>query len=491
MKRGLKIAPRSDEGDTGFKLTFVEYVNMLRPNFIWGEHNRRLAAALQKVADGKIKRLIVQMPPRHGKSELVSRLFPAYYLLKHPEREVGLGSYGADLAVGFSANARANFEAAGGVLDKSTRAKDDWRVAQGGGMWAAGVNGGMTGRGYHLGIVDDVFAGVEDSGSRVQRDHVKEWFDAVFMTRQAPECEMILIGTRWHSDDLIGYVLETEREAIKEEEDDVLEHWHIIDYPALALDGPLDIPESCTLEPDWRREGEPLWPERYGLKRILKFKSKLKHFFECLYQQRPVVKGGDILKRSWFNHRLHISQVPTLIAMVGGVDLAYTKKDSADYTVCFPLGVDQNGRYYLFRPYREQQEATAVLDGIAARARECGCSVIGIENVAAQSAYVTLLRERNDMMGVAVVGVPRTGDKEALARNWAPIAEQGLITLVTDGTGWEEVFLDEIEVFPRGANDDQADAVGIGFETLRLASGGVSVAGTPAAVTETLARLRR
>jgi predicted phage terminase large subunit-like protein len=432
---------------------------------------------------------MIFMPPRHGKSELVSRLFPAYLLYLHPDREVGLASYAASLAEQLGADARSNYEEIGGELDKSTAAKKDWRTTRGGRMWSEGVGGSLTGKGFHYGIIDDPFKGAEDSGSRGQREKVKEWYQSVFYTRQAPQASIVFVNTRWHEDDLSGWQIAEEWN--EQGEDGMPERWHIVSLQAIRdLDEDPEFPPSCVVEPDWRQHGEALDPFRYPLQKLLRYKRIGSYFWAALFQQRPIPKGGGIFQRSWFKYRLHITDLPQMVKKIAAADLAYTEKTSADFTVLFPMSVDVNGRYYLYRPYRAQVEAPAALQGMAARTKEFGASIVGVEKVAAQSAYVSHLRLRPEMIGIAVVGLEAETDKESRARGWAPIAEQSLITLVSDGTGWEDVFLDELCNFPRSRWDDQVDGVGLCFQLLRETSSFSAAGGGPSSSSDVRAKLK-
>ncbi len=153
---------------------------------------------------------MVFMPPRHSKSETVSRLFTAYYLYRHPERFVGLASYGADLAYTLSRAARDNFVKACGQLSKAAKAVKQWLTSTGGGLWAAGVGGPATGKGFHLGVIDDPIKDAEEAASDKIRQRNKDWLSSVFQTREEPGGAIVVLQTRWHEDDLSGYLLSME-----------------------------------------------------------------------------------------------------------------------------------------------------------------------------------------------------------------------------------------------------------------------------------------
>src|SRR5690606_24729533 len=169
-------------GHGPFEGDFREYIRLVSPRFQFYPHIDRLVDTLEHVASGEILRLMVFMPPRHGKSETATRLFPGYYVSKHPARFVGLTSYSGELAHGFSRHARDFFREGGGELSADASAIREWLTPAGGGLWAAGVGGPLTGRGFHLGIVDDPIRGAEEAESEGQRRKLHEWYANTFYT---------------------------------------------------------------------------------------------------------------------------------------------------------------------------------------------------------------------------------------------------------------------------------------------------------------------
>ncbi len=243
-----------------------------------------MARLLQDVADGQLKRLMIFLPPRHGKSELVSRLFSAYYLQKHPDKWIGLVSYGAELSYTFSRSARDNYLRLGGQLKDDAATIKNWETGNGGGVWATGIGGPITGRGFNLGIIDDPIKNAEEAGSLTIRNRNNEWLDSVFWTRQEPDNAIIIITTRWNKNDPAGYILS------KEEEDP--EHWHIVNFQAIKDKVPA-YSSTCTIELDNREQGQPLSPNRYPLSKLKKLAKRLGvYFWNCLYQQNPITKSG-------------------------------------------------------------------------------------------------------------------------------------------------------------------------------------------------------
>ena len=259
----------------------AQFSALAAPDFLRYRHCQVLAGVLERVARGELTRVMVFMPPRHGKSRLVSRIFPAYYLLRNPGRWVGAASYAAELSYTFSREARANFLAAGGSLSPAATSVKHWETAQGGGMWAAGVGGPITGKGFHLGIIDDPLKNAAEAWSARVRQSQKDWFQSTFYTRQEPGGALVLIMTRWHQDDLAGWLL-------AQEEKGVPEGWHLVAFPALAEPGTPSYPPSCGLEPDWREPGQPLCPERYNQDKLERLMARVGDYYaQALYQARP------------------------------------------------------------------------------------------------------------------------------------------------------------------------------------------------------------
>ena len=451
-------------------MSFRQFVTFVKPSFIWYKHCEVLADVLQRATEGEIKRLMIFEPPRHGKSELFSRLWPAYLSYRFPQDEIGIASYSASLAITLAADARTNYRQCGGLMDRTHNAKRDWKNQYGGRMWAEGVGGSMTGKGFNWGLIDDPIKGAQQAGSEATKTVLREWYQSVFYTRQAPNAFIGIVNTRWAEDDLSGWQLEQEWTECHDTEDGATENWHIVNLRAICdldLDAEDEFPPSCTIEPDWRMHGEALCPERYPVGKLKRLFKKIGSYFAAaLYQQRPVPKGGGVFSPAWFSQRIHVSMIPPMRYLVLGVDLALSEKTSADYTVAMPVGVDHRGVYYFFRPYRDQVESPDGIKGIAAHAMSMNIRTVGIESVAYQASAIQHLQRMGEMVGRAVVPVRADKDKVTRARGWSPLAESGQIVLVVDGTGWEDVWLKEVVGFPRAAHDDQVDAPGIALELL-------------------------
>lgn len=278
---------RRKRKESSKKRSFREFIALANPHYKFYPYLARLIDLLQQVADNELTRLMVFMPPRHGKSELVSRLFPAYYLYRHPDQWVALTSYGAELAYSLSRNARDNYTRLGGRLKDDAAAVKHWETGQGGGLWAAGIGGPASGKGFNLGIIDDPIKDASEAFSAVIRRRNEDWFNSVFWTRREPVNAVVIIHTRWGKNDLAGYILKTEN--------DEPEHWHIVHHEAIRDDWRLNYPGTCTIEPDDRQTGEALAPERYPLDKLKKIAKRIgKFFWDTLYQQSPIERQGRV-----------------------------------------------------------------------------------------------------------------------------------------------------------------------------------------------------
>jgi len=436
--------------------SFREYVDVVtRGRFQWYKHAEVLADRLQDVADGRLDRLMVFMPPRHGKSEEVSRLFPGYYLLRHPKRHVGATSYAAELAYGFSREARANYREAGGELADDAQAVKEWKTPQGGSMFAAGVGGPLTGRGFHLGIIDDPIKNAEEAESELIRRRHREWYQTTFYTRAEPDAAIVIVLTRWHEQDLAGWLLEREPES--------QEAWHIINFEAIRSDDAPEFPETCTIEPDWRKPGEALCAPRYPLHRLKATEKSIgPRAWASLYQQRPRPREGQFFKFEWFKF---VDAAPKVADRVRYWDIAGTDGDG-DYTVGALIAATDSG--WIIEDIVRGQWAPGMRDAkIRETAERDGRLVeIWLEQETGIAGSDRTKSTVQQLQGYRVRTERPTGSKTVRAEPLAAQAEVGNVSVVRNG--WNTAFLDELCSFPLAAHDDQVDAVSGAFSKLAL-----------------------
>lgn len=284
LARAARLARLRIEGAAQTFQPFRDFVNRVYPRFVWYPHCELIAREYQRVADGETKRLMVFAPPRSGKT-LLERLFFGYYVRRFPERWCGVASYGEDLARTIGRAARDNFRLAGGAVRPDVESATHWETTVGGGCWAAGVGGSITGKGMHHGGIDDPVKGAEDAASLTIQAKQVDWWQSTWYTRLEPDASLAVTMTRWDLHDIGGWLLEQE-----EAEDEEPERWRILHLESIAPEAPPDYPATCTVVTDDRRPGEPLCPERYPLERLLRIKARIgPYFWAALHCQRPQV----------------------------------------------------------------------------------------------------------------------------------------------------------------------------------------------------------
>lgn len=436
-------------------LSFAEFIGLVNPKYKWSIMSERLVALLQRVADGELKRLMVFIPPRHGKSELISRLFSAYYLYRHPDKWVGINSYAADLAYTLSRAARSNFRDAGGQISEESSAVKHWETTQKGGCWAAGVGGPITGKGFSLGIIDDPLKNFEEAASEAIRSKQKDWYDSTFYTRAEEDAAIVVLQTRWHEDDLSGWLLSKEKE-------DEPERWHIVSMEAIKQEQPPDFPPSCTLEQDWRQAGEPLNPSRFSLNRLLKISKRIGgYFWGALYQQRPVPLEGGMIKAQWVQryrtppHRFEL--------VVLSLDTANKKGESNCPWSGLTFGIDGNDAY-LLHAYTERHDYPDGKRAVSNLILRFDPGAVLIED---KSSGITLIQEFKadgvkDEAGasrpVSVVAIQPEGDKITRMMVETPAIEAGRLWL-PESASWLPDFESVIFSYPKSTIADPVDAL--------------------------------
>jgi predicted phage terminase large subunit-like protein len=421
------------------------------------KHLTLLNQLLLDVTEGKIDRLMVTMPPRHGKSELCSKYFPAWYLGTHPDDRIILTSYEADFAATWGQKVRDIFKEHktifGVSINDRSAARNRWDIAgHRGGMGTAGVGGPITGKGAEILIIDDPVKNAEQANSPTYREKAKEWYRSTAYTRLTPSGKVILIQTRWHEDDLGGWLLE-------DSDDD----WTIIDLPAIAMEDDDAI---------GRKKGEALWPELWTLDKLAQRKRELgEYWFSAMYQQQPQPLEGGILKRAWLNYydptdgNFISNTLPSLIKYTGW-DLAISEKETADYTCSCTVGVSPiDGSIYVLDWTRDHIDFPSQQKMVPAIQNRWGSVLIGIEDNAYQAALPQSLR------GLRLPIKTRTAIKDKVTKitSTFTLFEQGIIHLPLNHTllgEWEN----EYAMFPTGKHDDLLDATEMALQMSMMGS---------------------
>lgn len=384
-------------------------------------------------------------------------MFSAYYLLKNPTHFVGINSYSAELAYTLSRASRENFVRCGGEIKDNVSAVKHWETTEGGGCWAAGVGGSITGKGFHLGIIDDPIKNAEEANSEIIRDKHKEWYSSTFYTRAEPDAAIIIIQTRWHEDDLTGWLIE-------EEKGDEPENWHVVCLPAL-FDEEISkaFPNTCTVERDFRTaSGDALCKERYPEPKLNKIRARVgDYYFDALYQQRPIPKSGlffDVSKLTI------VEAIPVGTKLVRGWDKAATANDG-DWTVGVKLGKCPDNTFIVADVVRGQWDTatrdrtikqTAVMDG--REVKQIGEQEPGSAGVSDANAFIRLLA------GFPVEVEKVSGDKITRADAFSSQVNAGNVMILRGD--WNKKYLDELQKFPKGKHDDQVDGSSLGFNKL-------------------------
>jgi predicted phage terminase large subunit-like protein len=407
--------------------------------YVEAAHHTYIADHLEKVATGVIDRLMINMPPRHGKSELASRRFPAWYLGQHPEHSIIAASYNSDLATDFGRQVRnilqtdeykALFHT---QLADDSRAANRWNTKEGGAYVAAGVGTAITGRGANILLIDDPLKDREEADSELHRQKVWDWYTSTAYTRLAPGGRIIVIQTRWHEDDLSGRLLQEQERGG--------DQWVKLELPAISP------------------EGKALWPEFYPIETLERFRRVLPaRDWSALYQQRPTPEEGAYFKRDWFKF---YDRVPNHLRMYGASDYAVTA-DGGDYTVHVVCGVDPDDNLYVIDVWRRQAESHIWVEqfiNLVAQHKPLNWGEENGQIVKSLGPFIDKrMRERRvycrreQMSSVA--------DKPTRARSFQARAAMGKVYL-PHGAPWVTDLMAEMMTFPAGKHDDQIDALGL------------------------------
>ena len=420
-------------------LSFTDWLIDHFPDWDWmPPHLVEVRDRLQDVTDGKISRLMLFMPPRHGKSEMLTVRFSAWTIEQDPTKRVIIGAYNQTLANKFSRKAR-KIAMERVAISRERTAVDDWETIAGGGLRAVGVGAGVTGMGGNLIVIDDPVKNREEAASETYRNKVWDWYTDDLYTRQEPGAAIVLIMTRWHEDDLAGRILNSEDAG----------SWTMVKLPALAMAGD-------TLE---RQVGEPLWPERFNADALANFKSVLGRSFHALYQQEPQEQEGDFFKSSWFDV---VREAPRDAHRIRYWDKGATV--DGDYTAGVLLAFT-DGIFYIEDVVRGRWTShernlimlkTAQADGVKVRVR--------LEQEPGSSGVDSVKEIIRMLVGFAVAADRVTGDKGVRAEPFAAQAEAGNLKMVR--AVWNSAYLDELTSFPNAAHDDQVDASSGAFNIL-------------------------
>jgi predicted phage terminase large subunit-like protein len=433
------------------RLPFGDWLRMATPSYTWDvPHLLHIQAVLDRVTRGELKRVMLFLPPRHGKSEQVTVRYPVWRMMREPTMNVIVAAYNQSLAESFSRKSR-SLAREYLSLNDDRKAANEWMTDEGGTFRAVGVGGGVTGRGSSLLLLDDPVKSREEANSAAYRDRVWNWYRDDLYTRLEPDAQMIVIQTRWHENDLAGRILESEDAA----------SWHVVNLPALAEDD----------DALGRKPGAALWPERFDEDDLERIRTVLgTPSFTALYQQRPTALEGGMFKRDWFEM---VNIAPRAANRVRYWDKAATL-DDGDYTCGVLMARDGAGTFYVEDVVRGRWSTLERERIIRQTAEMDKATYTGFGGVAIwmeqepgsggkESAEATV----RALAGHSVYAERVQGDKATRAEPLAAQCEARNVKLVAGP--WNAAYLDELTMFPNGRHDDQVDATTGAFA--RLASG--------------------
>ena len=424
------------------KNDFMSFVKCVWPEFIEGSHHRHIAKKFNDLANGKINRLIVNMPPRHTKSEFASFLLPAWMVGRNPKLKIIQATHTGELAIRFGRKAKTLIDSDDYRKIFDTRLREDsqaagrWETAQGGEYFAAGVGGAITGRGADLLIIDDPHS-EQDALSATAMESAYDWYTSGPRQRLQPGGKIVCVMTRWSTKDLTGKLLAHQKETKSDK-------WHVVEFPAILED---DDPPV------------PVWPEYWKLEELESVKATLPvGKWNAQWMQNPTSEEGAILKREWWR-KYDREDIPALHHVIQSYDTAFLKKETADYSAITTWGI--------FYPDEDSGANLILLDAIKGRYEFPELRRLALDQykywnpetviVEAKASGLPLTHELRQMDIPVINFTPSKGnDKHVRVNTCAPLFESGMIW-APDQKFAQEV-IEECAAFPFGDHDDLVDS---------------------------------
>lgn len=436
---------------------FACFLKYSIPNYHLKWFHRAIAEHCQMLFEGKIKNLMVFIPPQNGKSTIVSEAFPAWALGKKPRLKIVGCSYASSLAEKVSRNiqriidtpeyqeifpdTRLNGSNIRNNVRGFLRNIDIFETVGYGGFYkAVGIGGGLTGTGVDIVIIDDPIKDAKEAYSPIYRERVWDWYTSVVTTRLHNDSKQLFIMTRWHDDDLAGRILKQEPEE-----------WTVLSIPAIreTLDDGNDF--------DPRQVGEALWPERHSLERLLAAQKRSPRFFSALYQQRPTIEGGNIIKQSWFKHisAEDFANKRKDQSIIFFIDTAFTEKTSNDPTGIIGACIIENS-LYITCAEKVYMKFPDLVRHIPQYVKSNGYSRRSSVRIEPKANGISVIDQLQELTDLNVVATPSPNEsKETRLNANSPFVECGRVYLV-DGV-WNEAFIDEVCGFPAKPHDEFVD----------------------------------
>ena len=442
LKKLAKLYDRLAQLESSKKAhgNFLEYVKFVWPGFIAGRHHKIVAEKLEAVANGTLKRLIINMPPRHTKSEFASFLFPSWFIGRVPTKKIMQATHTADLSIRFGRKVRNLMDGEdyhkvfpNVKLRADSKAAYRWETDDGGEYYAAGVGGSIAGRGADLFIVDDPHS-EQDALSPTALDNAWEWYMSGPRQRLQPGGAIVIVMTRWGDADLTARLLK------QQATDPKADQWDVVEFPAIF------------------DSGEPLWPEYWKLEELEKIKASISlPKWMAQYMQRPTSDASSLIKRDWWKV-WDKKDIPRLQYVIQSYDTAFLKTRTADFSAIQTWGV--------FYPTEDSPPNAILLDAKKGRWEFPDLKRVALEEykywepetvlIEAKASGTPLTQELRHM-GIPVVNFTpsRGNDKHSRVNSISPLFESGLIW--RPDASWAEEVVEELASFPFGEHDDHVD----------------------------------
>ena len=422
---------------------FMSFVKCVWPDFVEGSHHRHIADKFNKLASGEINRLIVNMPPRHTKSEFASYLLPAWMVGRTPKLKIIQATHTGELAVRFGRKAKTLIDSDDyrkvfdTTLREDSQAAGRWETAQGGEYFAAGVGGAITGRGADLLIIDDPHS-EQDAMSNTAMESAYEWYTSGPRQRLQPGGKIVCVMTRWSTKDLTGMLVSKQKEAKADQ-------WHVVSFPAIM---------------DHGTKQEPVWPQYWKLDELEKVKATLPvGKWNAQWMQQPTSEEGALIKREWWR-KWKNDWIPDLHHVIQSYDTAFLKKESADYSAITTWGVfypdnDSGPNLMLLDAIKERLEFPELRRKALEQYKYWNPETVIIEGKASGMPLTYELRQMN----IPVVNfTPSKGnDKHSRVNACAPLFESGMIWAPEQN--FADEVIEECAAFPHGDHDDLVDSM--------------------------------
>ena len=438
MKYAIKLSEKKKHSSVS--KDFMSFVKAMWPQFIEGSHHKIIAKKFNDIAEGKIKRLIINMPPRHTKSEFASFLLPSWMVGRKPNLKIIQTTHTTELAIRFGRKAKTLIDSPEyqsvfkTTLREDSKAAGKWETDQGGEYYAAGVGSAITGRGADLLIIDDPHS-EQDALNATALERAYEWYTSGPRQRLQPGGAIVVVMTRWNMKDLTGALLKSQKE-IKSDK------WEIVEFPAIMP------------------SGKPVWPEYWKKEELEGVKASLSiGKWNAQWMQNPTAEEGSIIKREWWKV-WDKDYIPQLYHVIQSYDTAFLKKETADYSAITTWGIfypdpDSPAHLILLDAFKDRLEFPELRKKALEQYKYWNPETVIVESKASGLPLTYELRK----MGIPVINyTPSKGnDKHARVNAVAPIFESGMIWAPEQK--FAEEVIEECAAFPYGDNDDLVDSM--------------------------------